>query len=98
MHGTKLFPSRPRRSADESATASRSTGLSIPSCRATFNATVCIERLRNVIDRIQQQVQQRVRTATGAALDKKAYDLDVLAVGELTTIADYFILCSASNE
>ena len=51
-----------------------------------------------MIDRIQQQVQQRVRTATGAALDKKAYDLDVLAVGELTTIADYFILCSASNE
>lgn len=43
-------------------------------------------------------IQQRVRTAVGAALDKKAYDLDVLAVGELTSIADYFILCSAGNE
>ena len=33
-----------------------------------------------------------------AALDKKASDLDVLAVSELTSIADYFILCSAGNE
>jgi ribosome-associated protein len=33
-----------------------------------------------------------------AALDKKAFDLDVLSVGELTSIADYFILASASNE
>jgi ribosome-associated protein len=33
-----------------------------------------------------------------AALDKKATDLDVLAVAELTSIADYFILCSAGNE
>jgi ribosome-associated protein len=33
-----------------------------------------------------------------AALDKKAYDLDVLAVADLTSIADYFILCSAGNE
>jgi len=31
-------------------------------------------------------------------LDKKASDLDVLAVSELTSIADYFIICSASSE
>ena len=43
-------------------------------------------------------IESRVRVATAAALDKKATDLDVLAVGELTSIADYFILCSASNE
>jgi ribosome-associated protein len=43
-------------------------------------------------------IESRVRLATAAALDKKATDLDVLAVGELTSIADYFILCSASNE
>ncbi|HEX6100380.1 MAG TPA: ribosome silencing factor [Thermoanaerobaculia bacterium] len=36
--------------------------------------------------------------AVAAALDKKAFDLDVLSVGELTSIADYFILASASNE
>ena len=43
-------------------------------------------------------IQQRVRTAVSAAVDKKAFDLDVLAVTELTSIADYFVLCSANNE
>ena len=43
-------------------------------------------------------IQQRVRTAVQAAIDKKAFDLDVLAVGELTSIADYFVLCSANTE
>ena len=43
-------------------------------------------------------IQQRVRTAVSAALDKKAFDLDVLAVTELTSIADYFVLCSANSE
>jgi ribosome-associated protein len=51
-----------------------------------------------VTDAIQQKVQEGVRTAVSAALDKKAFDLDVLAVGALTSIADYFILCSAGNE
>ena len=40
----------------------------------------------------------RVHTAVSAALDKKAIDLDVLEVTELTSIADYFILCSATSE
>ncbi|HEX2832699.1 MAG TPA: ribosome silencing factor [Thermoanaerobaculia bacterium] len=43
-------------------------------------------------------IEFRVRVAAHAALDKKAFDLDVLAVGQLTSIADYFILCSATNE
>lgn len=43
-------------------------------------------------------IQRRVKSAVEAALDKKAFDLDVLSVAELTSIADYFILCSASNE
>lgn len=43
-------------------------------------------------------VQRRVRIAVAAALDKKAFDLDVLAVAKLTSIADYFILCSAGSE
>ena len=42
--------------------------------------------------------ESRVRTAVAAALDKKAFDLNVLSVGDLTSIADYFILSSASNE
>lgn len=43
-------------------------------------------------------IQHRVRTAVSAALDKKASDLDVLAVSKLTSIADYFLLCSATSE
>ncbi|MEA2239022.1 MAG: ribosome-associated protein [Thermoanaerobaculia bacterium] len=43
-------------------------------------------------------IQNRVRTAVSAALDKKALDLQVLAVGQVTSIADYFILCSATSE
>ena len=40
----------------------------------------------------------RVRVAVAAALDKKAIDLDVLSVSELTSIADFFVLCSATSE
>jgi ribosome-associated protein len=47
---------------------------------------------------LNDPIQQRVRTAVSAALDKKAFDLDVLAVTELTSIADYFVLCSANTE
>ena len=43
-------------------------------------------------------IRGRVKAAVEAALDKKAFDVDVLSVGQLTSIADYFILCSASNE
>lgn len=39
-----------------------------------------------------------MHTAFSAALDKKAFDLDVLAVSRLTSIADYFLLCSANTE
>jgi len=47
---------------------------------------------------LNDPIQQRVRTAVSAALDKKAFDLDVLSVAGLTSIADYFLLCSATNE
>ena len=43
-------------------------------------------------------IESRVQIAVAAALDKKAYELDVLAVGALTSIADYFILTTATNE
>lgn len=43
-------------------------------------------------------IESRVRIAVAAAVDKKAIDLDVLSVAELTSIADYFILCSATSE
>jgi ribosome-associated protein len=47
---------------------------------------------------LNDPIQHRVRTAVSAALDKKAIDLQVLAVGQVTSIADYFILCSATSE
>ena len=47
---------------------------------------------------LNDPIQQRVRTAVSAALDKKAFDLDVLAVSDLTSIADFFVLCSANSE
>jgi ribosome-associated protein len=43
-------------------------------------------------------IQHRVRTAVSAALDKKAFELDVLLVAGLTSIADYFLMCSATSE
>ncbi len=35
---------------------------------------------------------------TRAALDKKAYDLVVMEVRDLTSIADYFIICSGRSD
>ncbi|HET7711638.1 MAG TPA: RsfS/YbeB/iojap family protein, partial [Thermoanaerobaculia bacterium] len=39
-----------------------------------------------------------MRLAVAAALDKKAFELEVFAVGELTSIADYFVLASTTSE
>lgn len=47
---------------------------------------------------MNNSIEERVRLAVAAALDKKATNLDVLAVAELTSIADYFVLCSAGSE
>jgi ribosome-associated protein len=47
---------------------------------------------------VNNSIEARVRLAANAALDKKATNLDILAVGELTSIADYFIICSAGSE
>ena len=47
---------------------------------------------------LNDSIESRVELAVTAALDKKAFDLEVLSVGKLTSIADYFILTSASSE
>jgi len=47
---------------------------------------------------VNDTIESRVRVAVHAALDKKAFDIDVLAVGGLTSIADYFVLASATSE
>ena len=47
---------------------------------------------------MNNSIEERVRLAANAALDKKATNLDILAVGKLTSIADYFVICSAGSE
>lgn len=49
-------------------------------------------------DHVNDPIRKRVKLAVAAALDKKSFDLSVLSVGELTSIADYFILASATSE
>lgn len=43
-------------------------------------------------------VERSVSLAVEVALDKKAFDLVVLKVGEVSTIADYFVICSTGSE
>ena len=43
------------------------------------------------------QTADAVREVVAAALDKKAEDLKVLEVGELTHFTDYFLFCSGQN-
>jgi ribosome-associated protein len=41
---------------------------------------------------------QKALLCTRAALDKKALDLVVIDVGELTSIADYLVICSGRSD
>ena len=43
-------------------------------------------------------ISGRIQHVVDAVLDKKALNLDVLLVEKLTSIADYFILCSGTSE
>lgn len=47
---------------------------------------------------LNDPIEARVFHTVQAALDKKAFDLEVLQLQELTSIADFFIICSANNE
>jgi len=40
---------------------------------------------------------EAARAAAEAAENKKAFDVEILDIEGLTTIADYFIICSATN-
>ena len=46
---------------------------------------------------MSDSIGERVQHVVSAALDKKAFDLDVLDVSKLTTLGDYFIICSGSS-
>jgi ribosome-associated protein len=45
-----------------------------------------------------QPTWERALACTRAALDRKAYDLVVLDVGALTSIGDYFVICSGRSD
>ena len=46
----------------------------------------------------ENNIKEQVFLAVNAAEDKKAEDIQVLEVGELTIIADYFVICSGNSE
>ncbi len=47
---------------------------------------------------MSNEIQSRVQTAVEAASAKQATNLMVLHVEKLTSIADYFMICSASSD
>jgi ribosome-associated protein len=48
--------------------------------------------------KVNDPISERVGLAVEAALEKKALNLDVLQVGAITSIGDYFIICSGNTE
>lgn len=46
---------------------------------------------------VQQNIALLARAAVDTASDKKAIDIVLLDVQEVTTIADYFVICSGNN-
>ena len=44
------------------------------------------------------RIRERIQIVVDAILDKKGLELDVLMVEKLTSIADYFVLCSGTSE
>ena len=45
-----------------------------------------------------EDVTQRVRQVVVAALDRKAVELRVLRLSDVTDFTDYFVVCSGTNE
>lgn len=44
-----------------------------------------------------QDVEARCREVVAAAEERKAYDLRVLQLGEVTSFTDYFLICSGTS-
>lgn len=50
-----------------------------------------------IVERVLLDPAQLAKVAVDAAADKKAFDILLLDIRDVTTIADYFVVCSASN-
>lgn len=46
----------------------------------------------------EEEALALARRIVDLAADKKASDIALLAIGELTTLADYFVICSGASE
>lgn len=46
---------------------------------------------------VRLDTAQQARVAVDIVADKKAFDILLLDIREVTTIADYFVICSGSN-
>ena len=46
---------------------------------------------------VQLDTDALARTAVDVASDKKAFDVVLLDIRDVTTIADYFVICSGNN-
>lgn len=46
----------------------------------------------------EPDVEARCREVVAAAEERKAYDLRVLQLGEVTSFTDYFLICSGTSE
>jgi ribosome-associated protein len=66
-----------------SSAAPRADGLPTRSAPAPDDERAPLELARRIVE---------------LAEDKKAADIILLALGELTTLADYFVICSAGSE
>jgi ribosome-associated protein len=44
------------------------------------------------------ELKKEIQTIVSAADDKKAFDIKVLEIGGLSSIADYFVVASGNNE
>ena len=50
-----------------------------------------------IVEGVQLDTAQLARVAVDTASDKKAFDILLLDIREVTTIADYFVICSGNN-
>jgi ribosome-associated protein len=49
------------------------------------------------VEGVRLDIAQQARAALDIAADKKAFDILLLDIREVTTIADYFVICSGNN-
>jgi ribosome-associated protein len=83
----QLADAQPRREPERQAPSVRRRGLPARS-----------EPAAAVADAEEREALALARRVVDVAADKKASDIVLLGVGDLTTLADYFVICSGASE